>query len=95
MSIMNLVIVFGKIVSSIGFKFIYDRYMIDSNDKYNHTSIAKCEIMLLNKSIVRIYGYDKIADFMYKDLKYNDYILIEGKLDSNMEIEVKQVKSHV
>ena len=86
---MNLVIVFGKIVSSIEFKFIYDRYMIDSSDKYNHTSIEKCEIMLLNKNIVKIYGYDKIADFMYKNLKENDYILIEGKLDSNMEIEVK------
>ena len=55
----------------------------------NHRSIAKCEIMLPNKSIVKIYGYDKIADFMYKNLKENDYILIEGKLDSNMEIEVK------
>ena len=45
--------------------------------------------MLRNKSIVKIYGYDKIADFMYINLKENDYILIEGKLDSNMEIEVK------
>ena len=86
---MNLVIVFGKIVSSIEFEFIYDRYMIWFNDKYNHASIAKCEIMLLNKSIVKIYGYDKIADFMYKSLKENCYILIEGKLDSNMEIEVE------
>ena len=55
----------------------------------NHTSIAKCEIMLPNKSIVKIYGYDKIADFMYKNLKENDYILIEGRLDVNIRIEVE------
>ena len=55
----------------------------------NHTSIAKCEIMLPNKSIVKIYAYDKIADFMYKNLKENDYILIEGRLDVNIRIEVE------
>ena len=55
----------------------------------NHTSIAKCAIMLLNKSIVKIRGYDKISDFMYKNLKENDYILIEGRLDVNIRIEVE------
>ncbi len=83
---MNLVIVFGKIVSNVEFKFIYNRY--SSRELKDKTSIATCRIELLNKSIVKVYGYDKIADYMYRKLKVNDNMLIEGKLDSLGNIEI-------
>ena len=83
----------GKIVSDIEFKFIYDRYKdkTNNNDKYKHTSIARCKMKLLNDSIVEIYGYDNIADFMYRNVHCNDTIQLEGKLDSNMMVEISCV----
>ena len=54
--------------------------------KYNHTSIARCKIKLQNDSIVEIYGYDNIADYMYRHMKENDNILLEGRIDSDMKI---------
>ena len=90
---MNLVIGYGKIVSEIDFKFIYNRYKDDSfKGKYNHTSIAKCKIDLLNSSIVEIYGYDEVADYMYKNLKFGKLILIEGRLNEKIKIEVKRIR---
>ena len=83
---MNLVIVLGKIASNVEFKFIYNRY--SSKELKDKTSIATCRIELLNKSIVKVYGYDNIADYMYRNLKVNDSILIEGKLDSLCNIEI-------
>ena len=89
---MNIVIICGKIVSEIDFKFIYDRYKnikIEHKEKYKHTSIAKCKVKLLNNSIVEIYGYDEIADYMYRNFKENQIIALEGNLDSEMKIEVR------
>ena len=85
---MNVVVIYGKVVSKIEFKFIYDRYYKSKENykKYKHTSIAKCKIKLQNDSIVEIYGYDNIADFMYRNLKDGKFIMVEGKIDSNMQI---------
>ena len=93
---MNIVIIYGKIVSKIKFKFIYDRYKEKDNikQKYNHTSIAKCKIRLENDSIVEVYGYDNIADYMYRYMKENEEVLIEGKIDGNMKIEIIIIKPY-
>ena len=86
---MNNVFLIGKIISEIEYKFIYDRYKFNENyEKYKHVVIAICKVELLNKSIVKIYGYDNTADYMYKNLKVNDNMLIEGKLDSLGNIEI-------
>lgn len=44
---------------------------------------------LENGSMVKVYGYDEIADFIYKKLQKNNSVLIEGSLDSNGDIECK------
>ena len=84
---MNIVIIYGKVIEKIDFKFIYDRY----NNKNKHTSIAKSKIKLMNNSIVEIYGYDEMADYMYRKLKKDMCIILEGKIDSNMKIRVHRV----
>lgn len=89
---MNLVIVYGKIISIIDFKFIYKRYKCE--EKYKHISIAKSKIKLLNNSIVEIYCFDEIADFIYRNLREDDFVLIEGKLDSEMKIECRKCEIH-
>ena len=93
---MNVVVIYGKIVSKIEFKFIYDRYKEKDNikEKYKHTSIAKCKIRLENDSIVEVYGYDNIADYMYRYMKENEEVLIEGKIDGNMKIEIIIIKPY-
>ena len=95
---MNIVIICWKIVSKIDFKFIYDRYKnikIEYKEKYKHTSIAKCKVKLLNNSIVEIYGYDEIEDYMYRNFKENQIIALEGKLDSEMKIEVRSTYTYI
>ena len=73
---MNIVIISGKIVSEIEFKFIYDRY----GTKSKHTSISSCYVKLDNNSIILIYGYDCMADFMYRHLKDGDVVICSGNL---------------
>lgn len=78
---MNIVIISGKIVSDINFSFIYNKDKIEK-----HISIAMCKIQLDNGSIIDVYGYDEVADYLYS---HNlEYIWFEGKIDNNMMIEV-------
>ena len=89
---MNIVFIMGKVVTNVEYNFIYDKYKINNcNEKYKHTSIAKVKIETLNKSIINIYGYDNIADDMDRNLKCNSYVMVMGKIDSNMEINVEKI----
>ena len=81
---MNIVIISGEIVSSIDFNFIYRK-----DKKEKHTSIAMGKLKLDNGSIIDIYGYDDIADTLYSS--ESAYLLIEGKLDHHMMVEVLQI----
>ena len=90
---MNLVIVYGTIITNIDFKFIYDRFCIDKGniEKYEHISEATCKLKLLNKSVIEIYGYDNVADFMLRNLNINDSIYLEGRLSNEGKIEVSHL----
>ncbi|MCI8617693.1 MAG: hypothetical protein HFJ60_05605 [Clostridia bacterium] len=74
---MNLVYIQGKIISDIEFKFI-----IKSKNK----SISIFKLELTNNSIVTIKAYNELADYCYSKLNKDDIILIEGKLNSKLEI---------
>ncbi len=89
---MNLVILYGIVVTNVDFKFIYDRFYCDGDntEKYNHISVASCKLKLLNESIITIYGYDDAADFMLRNLNINGGIYIEGNLDNEGKIEIKE-----
>ena len=81
---MNIVIISGKIVSEVDFNFIYNK-----NKKEKHTSIAMCKLKLDNDSIIDVYGYDEVADYLYRNA--DKYVLIEGILDTNMMVEIVSV----
>ena len=76
---MNKVFIIGRIIKNIEFNFIYRKSKI---------TIGKTKIELLNKSIIEIYGYDEIADYMYSNIEKNDVIVVEGKMRSN-KVEVE------
>ena len=66
---MNIVILCGKIQKKVEFNFIY-------NSKY--VSIARGKLILKDKNVVDIYGYDDIADFLYRN--EDKFIWIEGSV---------------
>lgn len=74
---MNICFFSGKIVSEIKFDFIlYSR----------NVSIVIFELELENKSIIKVKGYDEIADWCYRYLVKGDVISIYGEINSKLEI---------
>ena len=87
---MNLVIISGEIISNIDFRFIYDRYR-GHNEK--HTSIVRCRLKLLDGNEVEIYGYDNIADKMFRFYQCGSNVLVEGHLDQSMSVNIDRITS--
>lgn len=77
---MNLCILLGVIISDIEFKFI-----VEGKNK----SIAYFDMLLLNKSIVKVRAYNEKADYIYKNFKINQSVIIEGKIRDNGIIEYR------
>ena len=82
---MNICFLYGKIISDIDFKFIM-------NNK-NKISISVYKIQLNNKSIVTVKGYNEIADWCYRNLMLENYCIIEGYIDSKIEVEMTKIKT--
>ena len=84
---MNTCFLIGKIVSDIKFDFmIYSKY----------TSIVQFYIKDKRKNIIKIVGYDKIADYCYKNLKKNNIVFIEGRMEKvkdEMVIKINEIVS--
>jgi len=78
---MNIVIISGKIISEVDFNFVYNK-----NKKEKHTSIAMCKLKLDNDNIIDVYGYDEVADYLYRNNE--KYLSIEGRIDTNMMVEI-------
>ena len=72
---MNEVFLIGKIISNIEFKFT-----INSKNK----AIACFEIKTVDKQIVRVQAYNKLADFAYSQLNKNNKVFINGYIENNV-----------
>ena len=83
---MNLCIILGKIVSEVEFKFI-----IKSKNK----SIAYFDMQLLNKSIVTIKSYNDMADYVYRKLRINQIVIVEGKLREDGSVECIKIRDNI
>ena len=75
---MNLCILRGKIISEIEFKFI-----INGKNK----SIAYFDMLLSNKSIVKIKTYNDTADYIYRKLEIGQILVVEGKIRDDGIVE--------
>lgn len=78
---MNECFIIGEIVSKIQFDFFYQEKQI---------SIAYMNIKLSNHSIVKVYGYDWTADYMYSRLEKGEKIFLYGKLQKD-GIEINEI----
>ena len=79
---MNICILIGKICSNVQFDFILNGKNI---------SIVRFNLKLSNGSIIKIKGYNEMADYCYRNLKEGDVVLIEGMLNSKIEIILKEI----
>ena len=75
---MNICFFIGKIISDIDFKFIV-------NDKSN-TAVAIFKLKVDDNCILKIKGYNQLADLCYRNLSINNYIILQGELNSKMEL---------
>ena len=80
---MNLCFIKGKILEKINFQFLYQKKNI---------SIARTKLELQNGSIITIKGYDEMADWMIQKIKKEDKVIMQGELDTRMEVVVKWMK---
>lgn len=80
---MNEVFIIGKVISKVDYRFIIN----------NKKQFAKVEFKVqVDKQIIRVIGYNNIADFCLRNLKEKDYILINGKISINSKIIVKYLE---
>lgn len=80
---MNICFIKGKIIEEINFSFLYNKKNI---------SIARAKLELQNGGIITIKGYDEMADWMIQKIKKEDEVILQGELNTNMEVEVKWIK---
>lgn len=71
---MNKCWVIGKILDEPEYKFLY---------KSKNNSISYFKIKLKDNNVIDVFGYDDMADYIYRNLKKDDDVLIEGYLHSN------------
>ena len=79
---MNLCFVIVKIISDIEFKFIINR---------NNISVAIFELELSNESVIKVKGYNEIADICYQNLIKGEIVTIYGSLNNGMEIVINEI----
>ena len=80
---MNLCFIIGKIISDIEFKFIINSKNI---------SVVIFKIQLSNNSIIKIKGYNEIADWCYQRVAKGNIVGIYGELNNNMEVIIKDIE---
>ena len=81
---MNLCFFSGKIISEIEFEFIINSKNI---------SIAYFDLQLSNGSIIKVKGYDEMADYCYRNLRKGKFVMVEGVMNNNYEIIIKTLQS--
>ena len=55
-------------------------------------SVAKTKLKLENESVIVIKGYDEMADWMIQNIRKEDEVILQGKINTKMEVEVKWMK---
>lgn len=87
---MNKCFIIGKVLNEPEFDFLY----MDSK-----ISISYFWIQLNNSNnIVKIFGYDENADYIYRCVKKGETLIIDGQIrceNKNIEIEANRIEKMV
>ena len=49
------------------------------------------EVIIILDALVEALAFDNNADYCYANLKQGDFVLIEGSINSNIEINIKEI----
>ena len=84
----NLCFLYGKVINEIDLKFIYN----DRNKSLDkkHISIVEMELKLLDGQVIKLHAYNEVADDVFKNIRKDDFITIQGKIRSNY-VEVEKI----
>ncbi len=80
---MNDVFLIGRLTEDVNFRFMISK---------KHTAISLFNVKTINSDTLKIIAYNAIADFCYRNLNKDDNILINGFLNSNMQVVIKSIK---
>ena len=72
---MNAVFLIGKLIKDVEYKFMLER---------NKTAKAILYLKLLDKTEIKVVGYNEIADFCLRNLEIKDIVIIYGKIEENI-----------
>ena len=72
---MNVVFLIGELIKEIEYKFMLEK---------KKTEKAILNLKLLDKTEIKVEGYNEIADFCLRNLKIKDIALIYGKIEENI-----------
>lgn len=79
---MNEAFIIGKVISKIDYRFIINK----------KKQFAKAEFLVkVDRQIIKVIGYNNIADYCLKYLKENDNVCIHGKIFSKYYIDIKEL----
>jgi len=84
----NLCFLSGIVKNEIDLKFIYNPNTKSLSKK--HTSVVLIDLKIEKEQTVRCYAYDKIADWVYQNVKKGDSIYIQGEI-GNMKVEITSI----
>ena len=84
---MNICFLIGKITSEIKFDFVIGDNKCLKNEKI---SVVRFKVELIDGNIINVIGYNYIVDFCYQKLEKGNIVNILGKLNTKMEIEIKE-----
>lgn len=79
---MNICFLVGKIISDIDFKFVINNY---------NFSVAMFKIKLENNSIIKVKGYNEIADYCWNKLAKGNIIGIQGYIKQTGEVIIEDI----
>ena len=79
---MNEIFLIGQVISKIEYKFVVNSKKLFSK--------ATFKIKVQNQEI-KIKGYNEIADLCYRKLKEGSIIIMNGKIETDGEIAIKQL----
>ena len=70
---MNKVFIIGKVITEVKFDFILNS---------EHISVARFGVATMcDKQEINVIAYDKMADYIYANLKHEDVVMINGYLE--------------
>ena len=85
----NLCFVKGKVLSKKDLKFVYNKNKKSLSQK--HICIIKLELELENKQIIYLKAYNDVAEYIYRNVKIKDNIIVVGALRDNI-IEIEEIE---